>query len=445
VDQLELYVVGARGGRPRAITRRGGPKLFALWPSDGEGVVYAGHFGKPGEWIRHDTAIYEAGVHGRRHRALTRALRNWPANMTASDTTQMGSCQPVAYTCGAEPRLAFGIQEQGASRIYSIPRGGGRPRLEFGVKDVAFGLAAARDGKAVVASTTISDAGDLYALTLDGSGTSRRLTQENAAFFRRVSCTEPEEVWFRRGRHRIHGWILKPPGFRSDRRYPMLLEIHGGPMAQYGYVFFHEMHLAAAAGYIVVFTNPHGSSGYGTPWMRAIDGGRWGTVDFDDLMAVVDTMARKRWVDARRMGVLGGSYGGFMTTHIIGRTTRFRAAVTERQAGNRLIHFGVSDVGWYAQHAVGAPPWEKPRAYLRQSPNYRAGHIRTPLLIVHSEQDHRCPIVEGEELFTFLKVQGKVVEMVTFEGESHGLSRGGKPMNRAERLRRILDWFDRHL
>lgn len=444
IDQSHLYVARAMGGRPKRVSRRGGPKLFVLW--DGDALITAGHFGGPGEWIRHDMAIHEVRVRDGRQRALTKPLRSWPDNHTASDTAALGPAAPVVYEDGGAARLAFSVQEEGASHVYSIPRAGGRPRLELGGSVNVYGLSATRRGTCALAATTMRDAGDIYSLTLDGSRAAHRLTETNRAFFRRTRLTEPEEVKFASGRRRVHGWILKPPGFRKDRSYPMLLEIHGGPMAQYGYVFFFEMHLLAARGYVVVFSNPRGSSGYGTAWMKAIDRGRWGTVDYEDLMAVTDSMARKRYVDTHRMGVLGGSYGGYMTTHIVGRTRRFRAAVTQRQAGNRLIHFGMSDFGWYGAFATGgAMPWERPMRYLKLSPNYRAGDIRTPLLIIHSEQDHRCPIVEGEELFTFLEVQGKTVEMVAFEGESHGLSRGGKPQNRLERLRRILDWFDRYL
>jgi dipeptidyl aminopeptidase/acylaminoacyl peptidase len=215
-------------------------------------------------------------------------------------------------------------------------------------------------------------------------------------------------------------------------------------MAQYGYTFFHEMHLLAAQGYVVVFTNPRGSSGYGLKFMNCIEGD-WGNLDYKDLMAVTDTVERLPFVDRRRLGVTGGSYGGFMTTWMVGHTNRFRAAVTQRQAGNFLGFFGASDFGYYDYFSFKTYPWEDPAKYLRMSPNFYAHHCKTPLLIIHSENDLRCPISQAEELFAFLKVMGKTVELVRFEGESHGLSRGGKPQNRLERLNRIVDWFQRYL
>jgi dipeptidyl aminopeptidase/acylaminoacyl peptidase len=375
-------------------------------------------------------------------------MDDWPVNDVLSDTV-MGLAETLHfYREDGAWRIAFVLNEKGGARLMSIPREGGtrrsKPRLELGGDVSVYETCVNTEGRAAVAVATMMDAGDLFSLRLDGSGHSRRLTRGNAAFFKRLQLSEPEEHWFGSGSQRIQGWILKPPGMRKGRRYPMLLQIHGGPMAQYGYTFFHEMHLLAARGYVVVFSNPRGSTGYGTNWVKAITG-RWGSVDYDDLMTVTNAVARKPYVDSRRMGVLGGSYGGFMSTWILGHSKRFKAGVTMRQAGNRLIQFGASDFGWYEYYQFGGFPWEKPMQYLKRSPNFYAENITAPLLIIHSENDLRCPVAQADELFTMLKFQGRTVEYIRFEGESHGLSRGGKPLNRLERLRRIVDWFDRYL
>ena len=161
---------------------------------------------------------------------------------------------------------------------------------------------------------------------------------------------------------------------------------------------------------------------------------------------LVDHMARRPYVDTKHMGILGGSYGGFMTTWAVGHTNRFKAAVTQRQAGDFWVHYGSSDFGYFRQHYFKSHPWENPRAYHEASPNFYVKNIKTPLLIIHSEGDLRCPIAEGEGLFTAMKVLDQApCEMVRFEGEFHGLSRGGKPRNREERLKRIVDWFERYL
>ncbi len=454
-DNSDLFVITAGGRGLRQITKRFGPIATPAWSLDGSGLYYIGHFGGEGEWLRHPQHIYHIEISSGRTRDLTPKLDNWPFNRIAADTVPGGANLLHVYrdpTAGQSERVAFLVNEEGAVRLYSISGGHARkrvtPRLESpGRINVYAAHGTSESIRMVIAASHMADAGDLYRIALDGSGELGRLTHINRRVMSRWQVQEPEEVIFGGRRNQnvpVHGWILKPPGFRRNRRYPMVLNIHGGPMAQYGYSFFHEMHLLASQGYVVVFTNPRGSSGYGLKYMNCIEN-NWGKLDYDDLMAVVDEMVRKPYVDGRRLGVLGGSYGGFMATWIVGHTQRFRAAVTQRQVGNVITQVGSSDLGFYRVLARGAFPWETPMRYLRDSANFHAHRIKTPLLIIHSEQDLRCPIAQGEELFTLLKLQGRTTEMIRFEKESHGLSRGGRPQNRRERLRRIVDWFDRHL
>jgi dipeptidyl aminopeptidase/acylaminoacyl peptidase len=478
-DNDDLYVMTAGGRGARKITRRFGPVSSPAWSLDGSALYYIGHFGQDGEWIRHRHHIYRVECAGGQVRDLTPQLDNWPFQHVAGDTVPSGASFLHVYreapssdhavrgrthgtSADGEERIAFVINEHGASRLYSIAgnrgrgqgsRRGGRertcdPRCETaGRVNVYAAHGGPSLGRMVVAASRMLDAGDLYNVELNGSGSMHRLTTLNRQAMASWILNEPQEVLFGGTRNKnvpVHGWILKPPGFRSGRRYPLVLNIHGGPMAQYGYSFFHEMHYLAAQGYVVVFTNPRGSSGYGLGFMNCIEN-NWGKLDYDDLMAVVDQMVRKPYIDGRRLGVLGGSYGGFMTTWIVGHTQRFRAAVTQRQVGNVMTQAGSSDLGFYRILSRKSFPWETPMRYLRDSANFYAHQIRTPLLIIHSEDDLRCPIAQGEELFTLLKMQRRTVEMVRFEGESHGLSRGGRPQNRRERLRRIADWFARYL
>ncbi len=460
----DLFVVSASGRGLRQVTRRFGPVSPPAWSLDGRHLYYAGHFGKDEEWLRYPIHVYRIRVAGGEPEDLTPKLDQWPFNALANDTAGPGigygpllpfrdpggldSQAAVAAGRVDEERVAFLVNEHGACRLYSIPAAGGPLRLEMGGPiSVVAASVRADSGRAAIAVARMMDCGDIYTLRLDGGGQPRQLTRLNQRLFNGLNLTEPEEMIFggaRNKRAAVHGWILRPPGFRRNRRYPMVLYIHGGPMAQYGYTFFHELHFLAAQGYVVVFTNPRGSSGYGLRFMNCIEN-RWGTIDYDDLMAVVDSVARKPYVDGKRLGVAGGSYGGFMTTWIIGHTNRFKAAVTQRQAGNFLVQVGSSDFGFYRTYTRGSTPWETPLRHIKDSPNFYADRIRTPLLIIHSECDLRTPIGQAEELFTFLKLQRKTVEMVRFEGESHGLSRGGKPQNRLERLSRIADWLRRHL
>jgi dipeptidyl aminopeptidase/acylaminoacyl peptidase len=446
----DIFVMNASGKRLRQVTKRFGPAGAPAWSADGKSLYYMGHFGKDGEWLRYPFHIYAIPAGGGRSRDLTPKLDQWPFNMVISDTARsmVGGFILPFRTAQSEERLAFAVNEHGACRLYSIPAGGGRPRIEFGgavnVLDVSVTPGGAR---AATVAAQAMDCGDIYAFDLDGSDERRQLTHLNRATFGSLRLTEPEEMIFGSARNKnvpVHGWVLKPPGFRKDRRYPLVLNVHGGPMAQYGYTFFHEMHLLAAQGYVVVFVNPRGSSGYGLRFMNCIEN-RWGKLDYDDLMGVVDQMVRKRYVDRSRLGVLGGSYGGFMTTWIVGHTNRFKAAVTQRQLGNYMIQVAASDFGYYRIYGRGSAPWQTPMKYLKDSPNYYVDRMQTPLLIIHSENDLRCPISQADELFTFLKWQRKTVELIRFENEFHGLSRGGKPQNRRERLKRILDWFERYL
>ena len=240
---------------------------------------------------------------------------------------------------------------------------------------------------------------------------------------------------------------MKPHGFRADAAWPALLNIHGGPHAQYGHGFFDEFQVYAGAGYGVIYVNPRGSQGYGEAFTRAVIGD-WGGGDFADVMAGLDqALARHAWIDAARLGVMGGSYGGFLTSWIVGHDHRFKAACSERAVNDQYGMFGNSDIGhlFNVIELGGVTPWENMAEYLARSPVTYAKDVTTPLLILHSEDDLRCPIEQAEQLFVALKTLGKDVMFVRFPDENHELSRSGKPRHRLERFRFILDWFSRHL
>ena len=231
------------------------------------------------------------------------------------------------------------------------------------------------------------------------------------------------------------------------------MNIHGGPFTQYGNRFFDEFQVFARAGYVVLFANPRGSSGYSEAEARAIrgpiaDGPGWGTVDYEDLMAVVDTaLERFDFCDPERLGVIGGSYGGYMTSWITSHTDRFKAACSERAVNNWHSMHGSSDMGWVFKGYFGAFAFEEGAtdAYLKHSPITYVQNINTPMLILHSESDLRCPIEQAEQLFTALRLLERDVEFVRFPAEGHELSRSGSPRHRCQRFEIILDWFERKL
>jgi dipeptidyl aminopeptidase/acylaminoacyl peptidase len=248
-------------------------------------------------------------------------------------------------------------------------------------------------------------------------------------------------------------WIIEPE-HEPGTRVPLLLNIHGGPFTNYGSRFFDEFQFEVGAGYGVLFCNPRGSSGYTEAWGRSIrwpeckldPGSGWGGVDYDDVIACVDeAIARNDWIDPDRIGVMGGSYGGYMTSWIIGQTDRFAAAVSERSCNNLLTLDHGSDIAGSFVSYVGVNHVDDPEPYLRRSPIKYVRDMTTPLLIVHSEHDLRCPVNQAEELFVALRLLGRTPEFVRFPGESHELTRAGAPRHRTQRAEIIIDFFDRHL
>jgi len=253
-------------------------------------------------------------------------------------------------------------------------------------------------------------------------------------------------VWFDGPEgNKLQGWILKPTNFDLNRRYPSILEIHGGPWLQYGDNFMHEFQYLAAQGYVVYFSNPRGGLGYGESHSRAIHND-WGNQDYADLMAWADYVAEQPYVDPDRMGVTGGSYGGYMTAWIIGQTDRFKAAVAQRVVSNLVSMWGSSDFNWEFQQEFGdKPPWQNLENLWRQSPMATIGQAKTPTLIIHSENDQRCDLEQGLQIYVALKYLGVDSELVLFPEESHGLSRNGRTDRRIARLQHILRWFDLYL
>lgn len=337
----------------------------------------------------------------------------------------------------------------GASRVYVIPSSGAgkEPATltpgEVHVRD--FSADAASNKLALlIGSTTYPQ--EVFVRSTTSDGELKRISSFNDALFEELLLVAPEYMPFKGADGwDIDGWILKPHNFDPNKKYPLVVEIHGGPHTQYGYGFFHEMQMLVAEGYVVFFTNPRGSCGYGYEFALAVRGA-WGEKDSYDIMLGVDELLKRGYIDEQRMGVTGGSYGGFMTNWLIGHNDRFKVAVTDRCVYNLASMFGSGDIGWdLGYDNLETTPWESLEKYMHMSPANYVQNMHTPLLIIHSEQDLRCPIEQAEQLFTALKWMGREVRMVRFEGQSHGLSRGGHPKLRLERLHHIRDWFAKYL
>ena len=276
-------------------------------------------------------------------------------------------------------------------------------------------------------------------------GAMRRLWSPNQALLSEVALGEVEEFWYPSfdGR-RIQGWIVKPPGFDPGRKYPMVLEIHGGPHTAYGTGFFHEFQVLAAAGYVVLYTNPRGSTTYGQEFANLIQY-RFPDEDAKDLLAGVDALLARGYVDETRLGVTGGSGGGLLTNWLVTQTDRFAAAVTQRCVADWASFYYSTDFAMFTPFWFRKAPFEDPEEYRLRSPVALAARITTPLMIIHSEEDWRTPIGQGEAMFRALKQQKKPAVMVRFPGESHELSRSGAPPRRVQNQEHIRRWFDRWL
>jgi len=285
---------------------------------------------------------------------------------------------------------------------------------------------------------------ELYAYDHDGV---RTLTSLNRTSLAERSVSRPEAFSVMSGSTQLDAWIVRPTDFDPNKKVPTILTVHGGPRASFSDVFLHEMQFLAGEGYALIYTNPRGSSGRGNDFADLRK--KYGTIDYDDLMNVVDAAIEKyAFVDADRLGVMGGSYGGFMTNWIIGQTDRFKAGVSQRSISNWTSKFNTTDIGYFFnEDAMGTNPWEEGGAdkLWWHSPIKYADKAVTPTLFIHSEQDYRCWLAEGLQMFTALRYHGVDSRLVLFREENHELSRSGKPTHRARRLREMLDWFNRYL
>ncbi len=444
-DAIDLYVISAQGGEMRKIPTPEGPKWNPSFSPDGAWLAYYGHEGKAQDWKQ--TRLWAVPADGKGEaRSLT---QDHDFNVSSWTINDMGSLPQVPPMWSKDGKtIYFQVAHHGNTVLKSVSLEGEAPQVNDVIAEegVVGAFTFDRDEKKLVYfHADMKDPGQVWLREMT-TGRSQVLTHVNEDLLLKIDLGEIEEVWFKgTAGNDLQGWILRPPGFDPSKAYPAILEIHGGPQVQYGNFFMHEFYFLAAQDYVVVFCNPRGGQGYGEEHCKAIDN-NWGTADYEDLMAWTDFVEAKPYVDKNRMGVTGGSYGGYMTNWIIGHTDRFKAAVTQRSVSNLVSMYGSSDFNWAFQYEFGnVPPWENPDNYWRQSPMKYIAKATTPTLVIHSEQDYRCDIEQGEQIFVALKRLGVDTEMVRFPDEPHGLSRQGRTDRRIARLKHILRWFDRYL
>jgi dipeptidyl aminopeptidase/acylaminoacyl peptidase len=426
----DLYVVPLEG-EVRALTNRTGSYSLPSVSPDGSTVAFLGY--DDAALQPQNVKVGVVAVTGGAHRWISEGL----------DRT-------FAPTAGARPpvwlddtTLLATAEDRGETHLYRLSLEGAPPER---VTDGAITVQSfdARGECVAMAQSTVQHPAEI--VTLDGPVTS--VTTSHLGWERFTVPTTD-------GTGEIDAWIMRPKGFESRRKYPVLLNVHGGPFTQYGETFFDEAQMQAAAGFVVLMSNPRGSSGRETAWGQAISGPKhpkapgtgWGSVDVDDVLAVLDAaLERYRFCDPDRVGMLGGSYGGYMATLLAGRHgDRFRAICSERAVNNLISEEWSSDIGGVFRVIHGPTHLEDPEEYMRMSPISTAHRIDVPLLILHSEDDLRCPISQAEELFMMMRLLGKDVTFYRFPGEGHELSRSGSPVHRRMRAEIILDFFTERL
>jgi dipeptidyl aminopeptidase/acylaminoacyl peptidase len=420
----DVYLVRADGSRLRRVT---GSRSACSRPAFGpDGQVYL-------------TAQVDLGDDGLDFVGRNSTLARIPVgggdleSLLDPETHDRGDETPTSVV--ADGAAFVGIQRMGAVELLRVPLDGGVPEA---LVDGPFTVRGIGVGGGVVVATVAHDrsAGELIAIT---PGRRRLLTGFGAPLqatgrlhrMRERTATAPDG-------YPVHGWLTTPPG---PGPHPVLLTVHGGPFAQYGWTLFDETQAYVEAGYAVLQCNPRGSSGYGQEHGRVIKE-HMGELDADDVLAFLDEALLDPSLDDTRVGLMGGSYGGFMTTLLLGRTDRFAAGISERAFNDPVSFVGSSDIGFFfADQYVGTDP----ERIAAQSPIASAHMITTPTMVIHSEEDWRCPLEQGTRLYVELKRRGVPTELLLFPGEGHELSRAGRPKHRLARLEHVLRWWARWL
>ena len=442
-----IWTVPVTGGEVTQITHDEGSVGNPVYSPDGKWLAYIGHElgqGKNGVntsiFIRPATGGASKNLTGQHDFSMGAGVGGDSRADAGSDNFYWSDDSNCIYTV---------VAHRGVSQIYAFSiADGSYTTLTQGNHSIS--SFSHVQGAFAYVQDTFLHASDVYYLCPQ-SKQSKQLTQLNQETLKPIYIAAAEELESTSpdgGKN--HGWLIKPINFDPAKKYPAILHIHGGPYACSGYAFFHEYQLMASRGYAVLFSNPRGSSGYGEKHSLGVISD-WGGGDYADLMAFVDHACKAYpWIDEKRLGVTGGSYGGYMTNWIVSQPStaaRFAAAVTLRCISNMYSKYGVADNGWTGNRSGfgGKDLWDAEDYIMGRSPIRYAPNVQTPILIIHSEEDYRCPMEQAEQWFVALKRLGVETEFVRFAGENHELSRSGKPQNRADRLRQIMRWFEKYI
>lgn len=443
-DLIDLFVYDLDAGEFYKIETPKGPKGKASFSPDGRYIAYIGR-----EGINVDYKNDELWVVNLEEKASSISLTSKfdfdVGGGVINDIGGFNSSKPYWSPDGKE--LIFQVGRHGRASLHKIDINGENFETLLKFDGVVSGFSVDALGENVgYIHGTFFDPCQIGCFTLSTHET-QVLTHHNRDLLDMLDLGDLEEVWFEGSDgNPLQGWLLKPPHFDSEQQYPSIMEIHGGPLTQYGFFFMYEFFYLAAQGYVVYFCNPRGGQGYGEAHAKAIYYGKWGTVDYEDLMVWADEVEALPYIDPGKMGVTGGSYGGYMTVWIIGHTDRFKAAVSQRCVSNLISMWGSSDFNWSFQQIFDdKAPYENLEVLWQCSPIKHIGTATTPTLIIHSMQDLRCAIEQSEQVYVALKNLGVDTEFLIFPDSFHGVSRSGRTDRRIVRLKAISEWFDRYL
>lgn len=429
----EIYSVNLTGGDIKAITDRIGPDAAPVVSPDGQWIAYRGFDDKRMGY--HNSRLYVMRKDGSDSRLLTGDLdRSISGLVWASNSRE----------------IYFQYDDLGNTRVAKVNFKGRLKNLVTNVGGTAFGrpysggdFTVSPKGRIAFTQTSVKDMANIAVTNIRGTN-ALALTALNDDLLPGRALGAVEEVWYESSfdGQKIQGWLAKPADFDPAKKYPLILEIHGGPFANYGFRFSPEVQLYTAAGYMVLYTNPRGSTSYGDKFANLIHHDYPGH-DYEDLMSGVDFVIEKGNVDAERLYVTGGSGGGVLTSWIIGKTDRFKAAVVAKPVINWASFTLYSDISMFvAKYWFGEMPWENPVAYWQRSPLSLVGNVKTPTMMLTGESDFRTPIPESEQYYQALRLQKVEAVMVRIPNASHGITR--RPSNLIAKISHIVKWFDDH-
>jgi len=427
-----------------------GDKGAVAWSPDGASIAYIGDTSEDDPWGTRNNKLYVVDAKGGAPRCLSESDDYCLSVMTLSDTKD-ASGDGVAVWSPDSKAIYVSVGWHGSVQLgYVDVEKGGVKLLTSGNQVVTIGNLS-KDGErfgALLGTVTKLNEVGMYDLGKHGESPSV-LTNFNKEFHEELIIQEPEELWLdSTDGVKVHAWVLKPTDYMEPKRYPAILQVHGGPHTQYGWTFFHEMQMLAAQGYVVVYSNPRGSKGYGEAFCAAIKGD-WGNKDWEDIQTVTRWMQHQPYIHPGQMGVMGGSYGGYMTNWVIGHTHDFAAAITDRCVSNLVSMSGNSDFPFNKDGYFGGCGWgdiDRIAALWKQSPIAYFEGVKTPTLVIHSEGDLRCNVEQGEQVFHALQAQGIDSRFVRYpQSTFHGMSRSGPPDLRLHRLGEITKWMDKYL